>query len=161
MDPVTFPVEAGHVMLFARSIADPNPIYSSSEYAANTELGRVIAPPTFTEALQQFTPDYAFRPAIGKPWIGSASKPSGLDEPAGEGTIFHAEQHFTYHGVVYAGDVLTATTRDGHVWEKSGRRGGQLVFRERITEFRNAEGTLVVTSTLVSVETQHAVEGGQ
>ena len=52
MTPVAFPVEAGHVMLFARSIADPNPIYSNPEYAANTELGSIIAPPTFTEALQ-------------------------------------------------------------------------------------------------------------
>jgi acyl dehydratase len=154
---ITFPVEPGHVMLFARAIADPNPIYSDSEHAAGTDLGRIIAPPTFTEALQQFLPDYAFRPAAGTPWLGSASKPSGVGEPAEGGTTFHAEQHFTYHGVVYAGDVLTATMREGNVWEKSGRRGGRLVFRERITEFRNEEGTLVVTSRIVSVETERTV----
>jgi acyl dehydratase len=155
---ITFPIEPGHVMLFARSIADSNPIYNDSDYAAGTELGRVIAPPTFTEALQQFIPDYPFRPAFGRPWLGSATKPSGVGESDGGGTVFHAEQHFTYHDVVYAGDVLTAMLREGETWEKSGRRGGRLAFRERITEFRNQAGSLVVTSRLVSVETQHTVD---
>ena len=31
-----FPVEAGHIMMFARAIADPNPIYRDAEYAAST-----------------------------------------------------------------------------------------------------------------------------
>jgi acyl dehydratase len=161
MDPVTFPIEAGHVMLFARAISDPNPIYYDAEYAANTELGGIIAPPTFTEALQQFIPDYPFRPAIGEAWIGSATKPSGVDTPAVGGTMFHAEQHFTYHATVRAGDVLSATVRDGDEWEKRGSRGGRLVFREKIAEFRNQSGTLIVTSRLVSVQTQHAVGAGE
>ena len=28
-----FPVEAGHVMMFARAIGDPNPVYYDEEYA--------------------------------------------------------------------------------------------------------------------------------
>ena len=35
-----FPVEAGHILMFARSIGDPNPIYEDEEYAAGTEVGR-------------------------------------------------------------------------------------------------------------------------
>ena len=34
-----FPVEAGHILMFARSIGDPNPIYADEEYAAGTEVG--------------------------------------------------------------------------------------------------------------------------
>ncbi|MEE2662782.1 MAG: MaoC family dehydratase N-terminal domain-containing protein, partial [Myxococcota bacterium] len=45
-----FPVEAGHIELFARALDDPNPIYSDPAYAATTECGGVIAPPTFTQA---------------------------------------------------------------------------------------------------------------
>lgn len=28
-----FPIEAGHVMMFARSIGDPNPVYFDETYA--------------------------------------------------------------------------------------------------------------------------------
>jgi hypothetical protein len=53
--------------------------------------------------------------------------------------------------------VLTVTTRPGRRWEKEGRRGGSLKFSEAITEFRNQDGELVVTSTMVGVETGQAV----
>ncbi len=32
-----FPIEAGHIMLFARSIGDANPIYYDAEHAKETE----------------------------------------------------------------------------------------------------------------------------
>ena len=60
-----FPIEAGHVMMFARSIGDPNPIYSDAEYAAASEVGAIIAPPTFVQASAQFDDDYPLRPKIG------------------------------------------------------------------------------------------------
>jgi acyl dehydratase len=158
MDAITFPIEAGHVMMFARAIADPNPVYHDAECAARSSLGGVIAPPTFTEALQQFIPEYPMRPSIGGPWIGSGRAPSGQPTASDGGTTFHAEQHFVYHGVIRVGDVLTATRRQGDEYEKQGRRGGRLVFREVITEFRNQAGVLVVTARQVAVETQQPVE---
>jgi hypothetical protein len=161
MDPIMFAVEPGHVMFFARAVADGNPIYRDPDYAADTELGHVIAPPTFTEALQQYIPDYEFRPAIGKPWMGSGATPSGVEAPPDGGTVFHAEQHFAYERAVRAGEILFATTTKGDEWEKDGRRGGRLVFREMITEFRDEAGQLVVTSRQVSVETQRAVEAAR
>ena len=44
-----FPVEATHIMMFARSVNDGNPIYSDEEYAKTTEVGKIIAPPTFAQ----------------------------------------------------------------------------------------------------------------
>ena len=41
-----FPVEASHIMMFARSVADDNQIYYDDEYAKTTEPGTIIAPPT-------------------------------------------------------------------------------------------------------------------
>ena len=61
-----FPIEAGHIMLFARSIGDANPIYYDAEHAKETEAGAVIAPPTFVQASAQFDPDYFLRPKIGE-----------------------------------------------------------------------------------------------
>jgi acyl dehydratase len=80
----SFPVEAGHVLMFARSIGDPNPVYSDAEHAAASEVGGLIAPPTFVQASAQFDPDYGLRPRIGKPWFGSGRYPSGLQRPRDE-----------------------------------------------------------------------------
>jgi acyl dehydratase len=164
-----FPIEAGHIMLFARAIGDPNPIYNDPE--------RAIAPPTFVQASAQFDPDYGLRPKIGRPWFGSGKTPSGLPRPAasegssessggsggerrggGGGTGLHAEQHYEYHRPLRAGDVLTATTTPGQRWEKEGRRAGKLVFSESVTEYRNQDGELVVTARSVGVRTERAVE---
>src|SRR5579863_9834836 len=95
---VRFPVEQGHVMMFARSVGDPNPIYFDEEYAASTEVGGVIAPPTFTCASWHFEPDFPLRPRLGEPWFGSGREPSGVTSTKDETaeTVLHAEQHFEY-----------------------------------------------------------------
>ena len=67
----TFPVEAGHIMMFARAVGDANKIYYDEAYAKTTEAGSIIAPPTFVQASAQFDPDYRLRPTIGEPWFGS------------------------------------------------------------------------------------------
>ena len=81
-----FPIEAGHIMMFARAIGDPNPIYCDEEQARKTEPGGIIAPPTFVQASAQFDDDYPLRPRIGEPWFGSGRNPSGVERrrsPAG------------------------------------------------------------------------------
>jgi acyl dehydratase len=160
-----FPIEFGHVMMFARSIGDPNPIYSDEAYARASEVGAVIAPPTFVQASAQFDDEYPLRPKIGAPWFGSGTEPSGVKRASGGsggsgggGTGLHAEQHYTYHRPLRVGDVLTATTRAGERWEKQGRRAGKLVFSETITEFRDEHGELVVTARGVGVRTERVVE---
>jgi acyl dehydratase len=171
-----FPVESGHVLMFARAIGDPNPVYSDPDHAASTEVGGIIAPPTFVQASAQFDPEYGLRPRIGRPWFGSGKTPSGLQRPApaegdekpaadrpaggggGGGSGLHAEQHYEYHRPLRVGDVLTATTTPGKRWETQGRRAGTLVFAETITEYRNQDGELVVTARGVGVRTERAVQ---
>ena len=146
-----FPVEASHIMMFARSVGDANPIYYDAEYAKTTEPGTVIAPPTFAQSSAQFDPDYFLRPKIGEPWFGSGKEPTGIKRESsggggggGGGGGLHAEQHFEYHRHLKPGDVLTATTRPGETWEKESKRAGKLTFRERITEYRDQNGEHVV-----------------
>jgi acyl dehydratase len=147
-----FPVEAGHIMTFARAVGDPNPIYADAEHAAATEVGAVTAPPTFMIASAQFDPDYPLRPTPGEEWYGSGRGPGLTKEGAGG---LHAEQHFVYHRPVVVGDVLTAHTRPGEPWEKSGR-SGRLMFTEQITEFRDQAGQPVVTMRSVGVQREAA-----
>ncbi len=158
-----FPVEASHIMMFARSIGDPNPIYYDDDHAAGTEPGHIIAPPTFAQASAQFDPDYFLRPKIGEPWFGSGRNPTGVvREPGsgggGGGGGLHAEQHFEYHRHIGPGDVLTATTKPGETWEKQSKRAGKLVFSESITEYRDQHGELVITARGVGVRTEKPVE---
>jgi hypothetical protein len=153
-----FPIEEGHIMLFARSIGDKNPIYCDADYAKTTEPGSIIAPPTFVQASAQFDPNYFLRPKIGEPWIGSGKTPTGITQPPEGGVSrgLHAEQHYIYHRNLKPGDVLKAETKPGKTWEKEGRRGGKLVFSESITEYRDANGELVVTARSVGVVTEKA-----
>jgi hypothetical protein len=136
-----FPVEAGHVLMFARSLGAADP-------QGGLPAPGDPAPPTFTNASAQFDPDYPLRPWPGAGWHGSGGDAGQVKEGAGG---LHAEQHFTYHRPVRVGDVLSAVTRPGEEWEKQGR-SGRLVFREQITEFRDEAGELVVTARSVSVQ---------
>ena len=64
-DEIKMPVEGSHIMMFARSIGDDNPVYQNAEAAAKTEVGHVIAPPTFPRAVSQFDPDCHLAPRPG------------------------------------------------------------------------------------------------
>jgi acyl dehydratase len=157
-----FPVEAGHILMFARAIGDDNAVYTDEDAAKKTEAGGIIAPPTFVQASAQFDPDYFLRPKIGQPWFGSGKNPTGAVRSGGGGGGggggLHAEQHYEYHRPLRAGDVLTATTKPGKTWEKEGRRSGKLVFSESVTEYRDQNGELVVTARGVGVRTERPVE---
>jgi acyl-CoA thioesterase FadM len=153
-----FPVEAGHVLMFRRAIGE-----------AATLEPEGLAPPTFVAAGAQFQPTHALRPTPGEPWFGSGRTPSGTasggggtpgDSGDGTASTLHAEQHFTYHRPVRVGDVLTATSRPGEEWTKEGKRGGSLQFRAYVTEYRNADGELVVTARSVGVTTGRPPSSG-
>ena len=152
-----FPVESGHVMMFARSIGETNKIYYDEDYARSTDQGAIIAPPTFVQSSAQFDPDYFLRPKVGEEWFGSAKGPTGITkkkEGGGGGGGLHAEQHYVYHRQLQVGDVLTAENKPGKSWEKEGRRGGKLMFSETVTEYRDQNGELVITATGVGVRTE-------
>ncbi len=151
MTKTRFPVEAGHILQFARAIGDGNPALQGAMTGA---LEGIVAPPTFVQASAHYDADYPLRPKPGQPWFGSG-RGDGF-APAGGGGL-HAEQHFEYHKPVRAGMVLTATRRDGGTWEKEGRRGGKLHFTETITEYRDEHGDLVVTARAVGVRTERVV----
>jgi acyl dehydratase len=155
---ITFPVEASHIMMFARAVGDTNPVYHDAAAAKDTEAGGIVAPPSFAQAVAQFDPEYHLRPKPGEKWFGSAKGPSGIEgKPTSSGGL-HAEQHYEYHRPLKAGDVLTATTKPGKAWEKEGKRGGKLMFSEGVTEYRNQAGELVVTARGVGVRTERPVE---
>ncbi len=151
-----FPVEGSHIMMFARAIGDLNPAYQNPESDEAKEVGAVIAPPTFPMAAAQFDPDNTLIPKAGEPWFGSASGP-GFSRGGGGG-VLHAEQIFEYERPLLAGDVLTGVLRDGESWTKESKRGGTLNFDEHVIEYRDPQGDLVVTVTMVGVTTERPID---
>ncbi len=167
MSEILFPVEASHVLAFARAIGDPNPVYRDADAARSAGLAGVIAPPTFGIAADHFDPDFERRPRPGVPWFGSGreavSVHGGSQQASGGGSGFHAEEHFRYHRPLRVGDRLTGRRRPGATWHKRGRRGGELTFIEEVTEYRDEAGAPVLTMRWVSVLTERPVglDGGE
>jgi hypothetical protein len=86
-------------------------------------------------------------------------RPSGPPPaPPDDGSLLHAEQHFEYHAPIRVGDVLDVERTDGRRWEKAGRHGGRLRFREVVTDYRLPNGVLSVRSRMVLVETSPPAE---
>ena len=155
---ITFPVEATHILMFARSIGDYSPEHVDAEAAKGTEAGGIVAPLTFPQSVAQFDPDYHLRLQPGKPWFGSGKTSSGIEgKPASSGGL-HAEQHFEYNRPLRPGDVLSVTVKDGKTWEKESKRAGKLMFSESVTEYRDQNGELVITATGVGVRTERPVD---
>ncbi|MDI9979791.1 MaoC family dehydratase N-terminal domain-containing protein [Rhodococcus sp. IEGM 1307] len=145
-----FPVEAGHILMFARAIGDENPIYTEPGSQTVSTFGGVLAPPTFVMASAQFAPENELRPKRGRAWFGSARESSGAI-PADTGWL-HAEQHFEYRRPLVAGETLDVIEREGKAWEKKSRRGGTLKFEERLVEYRaTSTGELVTIARFVYV----------
>ena len=158
MAKITFPVEASHIMMFARAVGDYNPVYHDAEAAKKTEAGGIIAPPSFAQAVAQFDPEYHLRRHQGKKWFGSAKGPSGIEgKPPSSGGL-HAEQHYEYIRPLRPGDVLSVEIKPGKTWEKESKRAGKLTFRERIVEYRDQNGELVMIARGVGVTTERPVD---
>ncbi|MFI0842903.1 MaoC/PaaZ C-terminal domain-containing protein [Mesorhizobium sp. IMUNJ 23232] len=154
-----FPIEEGHIKLFARALGDGNPIYADLDYAGRSPLGGVIAPPTFSEAANHFDEDWPFRPRFGQPWFGSSASPSGVPAASnGGGTAMHAETHFTYHRPLRPGMVLSVRPRRGRRWEKYGPRSGKLTFSEVVSTFVDGQGAPVLDCATVALRTERIVE---
>jgi acyl dehydratase len=160
---IRFPVEASHVLMFARAVGDPNALFVDPERARALGYSDVLAPPTFSIAADHFDPDYERRPSDGEVWFGSGaeaiSRTGGSQQSSGAGSGFHAEECFVYHRPIVVGDVLHGSRSEGRHWQKSGRRGGGLRFSEEILEYRDAAGMLVLTSVWVNVTTERVVGG--
>ncbi len=154
-----FPVEAGHIMLFARALGEDNPIYSDPAHEATRRRGGIVAPPTFVAAGAQFDPDWPYRPKPGEAWIGSGAGPGEAPAAAGGsgGTSLHAEQHYEFHRPVRPGDVLTVEREQGESWEKQSRRAGTLRFSTEISRYLDQDGQPVVTARRVRVVTERPV----
>jgi acyl dehydratase len=141
---VTFPIEAGKVREFAKSIQDPNPIFRDAAAAAKAGFSAIPAPPTYTVVAAHFQEGDSTFSALG------------LDLAR----VLHGEQQWIFHRTPVVGDVLTGETKVVSVEQKPGARGGVMTFVKLGTEYVDQNGQPVVTEESTVIETAAVVGGG-
>jgi hypothetical protein len=142
-------VEAAPVMILARTLDDPNPVYSSEVAAAAAGFAHVPAPPTFTFVMAHSGtfPDLQPNGATGGLFGTGADADAGRPR---RGLYLHGEQHFTYHRQPLVGDVLEGRMRVSRPVARQARRGPmEVTFFQ--TEWGDLDGAPVVTEQIVSL----------
>lgn len=137
-NPFEMDIERGKIAEFARATRSSHPDHLTGEHP--------VVPPTFLTT--QFF--WEERVAGANPWdLVNMSQERGM----------HAEQEYLFHGPPpRAGDRLFARSRIESIFDKESRSAGTLTFVVMVTEFRDAEGTLVAEAKLTGVETSKAPE---
>ena len=128
-------VEFGKIREFARAVKEDNPLYFDE--------ARSLAPPTFLMTM-----------ALWIGGLGESRSAVKLDLPR----VLHGEQEFEYVKPIHGGDVLTFRSRTKEVFEKEGKRGGNMLFVVGETEFRNQHGEVVAYSRSTVIETAAPVQ---
>jgi hypothetical protein len=138
--PFEMDVERGKIREFAKAVRSAHPDHWTGDAP--------VSPPTFLTSMffwEEANPG-------SDPWAQvKMSQERGM----------HAEQEFLFHGPPpRAGARLWCTSRIDSIYEKQGRRGGTLEFAVKVTEFRDADGTLVAEARMTGVETSKPPEEG-
>jgi hypothetical protein len=145
--PVRVRVDPAGVMILARTLDDPSPVYASERAATAAGFASVPTPPTFTFVMAHSGAFPDLQPA------GASGSRHGAGADGGftrRGLYLHGEQHFTYHRQPLVGDVLAGRTRTSVPIERRARRGPmEVTFFQ--TEWSDPDGGPVVTEQIVSL----------
>ncbi|MDH4006443.1 MAG: MaoC family dehydratase N-terminal domain-containing protein [Desulfuromonadales bacterium] len=123
--PHTVEVEKGRLRFFAKAIGETNPVYLDEEAAKAAGYRSLPAPPTFLFSidLEQDNPFADIE-----------------DMGINLGKILHAEQAFTYHAPICAGDSITLQSEVVEIFDK---KGGALEFLVQNYQAKNQNDELV------------------
>lgn len=130
---VTMTIEEGRLRFFAKAIGETNPVFTETASAKAAGHRTLPAPPTFLFSIELENPD----PFC---WL----RDIGVDLRH----ILHGEQHFTYHSIAHAGDVLTAHPMITGLYSK---KDGALQFVVKDTTVTRADGTHIADLRTVIV----------
>jgi hypothetical protein len=131
-------VERGKIAEFARAVRATDPAHFLREGA--------LSPPTFLTTMFFWEE----RVEGANPWhLVKMSQERGM----------HAEQEYVFHGPPpAAGTRLTCRSRIESMYDKAGKKGGNMTFAVMVTEFRDPSGRLVAEARMTGVETERPPE---
>lgn len=132
--PKSIAVEQGQIQFFAKATGVKDKLYWDLETAKIAGHPAIPAPPTFLFSLDMLAPNAE----------QSVLQVLGVDL----GKVLHGEQRFFYGKQIYAGDVITLTTKVTGAYEK---KGGALKFivSETNAVNQNDESVGSMTNSLV------------
>jgi acyl dehydratase len=120
LEPFTVEAQESVLRAFSKATRQTDAVFTDTAAAREQGLKGLLAPPTFLFCLERHAP----QPDLLLELLGADPRQR----------LLHAEQAFTYHQPVHAGDVLTFRQRLADVFEK---KGGDLQFAVRTTVVTN------------------------
>lgn len=127
-DPVVLPVEAGRLRFVAKALGQTDPVYTDVAVAQAAGYRNLPAPPTFPFMLEADALDLrAFCEALGQDLK----------------RLLHAEQSYTYHQPICAGDEITFVKTLTEIFDK---KNGALEFVISDNTLTNQDGVLCAES---------------
>ena len=144
--PQTVVLERGPASNFARAVKDISPIYADPRAAQEAGFDAIPAPPTYSFAWHHWGEFPELQPEGAR---GSHPMIEAMGALlANGGLILHGGQEFVYHRQPLVGDVLTAHGSVTDVYDKTSSGGKTMTFIITETQWRDADGNPVVTSTM-------------
>jgi acyl dehydratase len=127
-----FEVEKGMIRRFAIAIGDSNPLYSDEKFAASTEHGGIIAPPTFLFEWNHHKHSVLSPESRRSLFVGLDRLPR----------LLRGINEYEFILPVRPGYVITTRSRVADVYEKPGR-SGQLIFMVCKTDYFDQKANLL------------------
>ena len=135
--PVTLQLERGRIQFFANVLGETDPIFTDPVAARAQGYPDIVAPPSFSAVIEALANEEQRRRGEL-----ALTEVIGCDFHY----LLHGEQHFTYEGLMYAGDEVVITTRVDDFYEK---RGGLLEFVVLISTIFHADRGVLVRAKRV------------
>lgn len=133
LPPVNVAIERGRLRFFSQVLGETDPIHT--DLAAAREAGHpdIVAPPSFFMAVEALANDERER---------DGARPIFDIIGCDYGRLLHGDEHYTYHGSIYAGDELSYTTT---IIDFQDKKGGLLEFALLNATLTHAERGVLVS----------------
>ncbi len=123
-EPVKVTVERGRIQFLAQVLGETDPLFTDIDAARSMGHPDIAAPPSFFMVVEALAADVAKK-------TGQQSGPElvGCDVRY----LLHGDEHYTYHGLIYAGDEVELSTTVVDFYDKKGGAMEFVVFKSVIT----------------------------
>ena len=130
-------IEKGAIKKFAQAIGDDNPLFQDESVARKSNIGGIIAPPTFLRSVDAACANLNAEPKQDIIPVHFTSRVDGGSE-------------WEYFGHIRPGDTITVSKTIQKIFERSGRMG-EMLFVVALIKYVNQLEELVATQTTTSI----------
>lgn len=143
-EPWTLEVDKTSIRMFARAVGYTDPVFYDEAFARSKGFRALPAPPHYLG-----TP--VFNPATSDPTFGG---PRGTNPAArirhNLKRVLNGGTDIEYFDTVYAGDVLTATSKVADISERQGSIGRMLITVTETTYKRDGQVVAIARGTIIN-----------